>query len=67
VIVDPALLAQYGLTLRDVAGRIEHNNANFGGAYIEHASEPYTLIGTGRAVTVADFGNIVLTAEGARR
>ena len=63
VIVDPALLAQYGLTLHDVASRIEENNTNFGGGYIEHASEQYILIGTGRAVTPEDFGNIVLTAE----
>jgi heavy metal efflux system protein len=64
VLVDPALLAQYGLTLHDVASRIEENNTNFGGGYIEHASEQYTLIGTGRALTVSDFGNIVLTARG---
>jgi cobalt-zinc-cadmium resistance protein CzcA len=64
VLVDPALLAQYGLTLHDVASRIEENNTNFGGGYIEHASEQYTLIGTGRALTVSDFGNIVLTAQG---
>jgi heavy metal efflux system protein len=64
VLVDPALLAQYGLTLHDVASRIEENNTNFGGGYIEHASEQYTLIGTGRALTVSDFGNIVLSAQG---
>ncbi|HXC44711.1 MAG TPA: efflux RND transporter permease subunit, partial [Candidatus Dormibacteraeota bacterium] len=64
VLVDPALLAQYGLTLHNVASRIEENNTNFGGGYIEHASEQYTLIGTGRALTVSDFGNIVLTAQG---
>jgi cobalt-zinc-cadmium resistance protein CzcA len=64
VVADPALLAQYGLALHDVASRIEENNTNFGGGYIEHAFEQYTLIGTGRALTVSDFGNIVLTAQG---
>src|ERR1700736_75942 len=63
VIVDPALLEQYGLTLHDVATRIEENNTNFGGGYIEHASEQYTIRGTGRAITPVDFGNIVLTAK----
>ena len=63
VIVDPALLEQYGLTLHDVATRIEENNTNFGGGYIEHASEQYTIRGTGRAVNTEDFGNIVLTAK----
>src|SRR6202050_289153 len=63
IVVDPALLNQYGLTLHDVASRVEDNNTNFGGGYIEHASEQYTLLGTGRAVTTADFGNIVLAAK----
>jgi len=64
VIVDPAILEQYGLTLHDLATRIEDNNSNFGGGYIEHASEQYTIRGTGRAITPGDFGNIVLTAKG---
>ena len=63
IVVDPALLEQYGLTLHDVAKRVEDNNANFGGGYIEHASEQYTLLGTGRAVSTSDFGNIVLTSN----
>src|SRR5438309_12075283 len=63
IIVDPTLLQQYGLTLHDVAARIVQNNANFGGGYIEHASEQYTIRGTGRAVTTEDFGNIVLTSK----
>jgi cobalt-zinc-cadmium resistance protein CzcA len=63
IVVDPALLSQYGLTLHDVAVRVEDNNTNFGGGYIEHASEQYTLLGTGRAVTTEDFGNIVVTAK----
>src|SRR5580704_19382720 len=63
IVADPALLQQYQLTLHDVAARIEENNTNFGGGYIEHASEQYTIRGTGRAVTAEDFGNIVLTAK----
>jgi len=63
VIVDPALLEQYGLSLHDVATRIEENNTNFGGGYIEHASEQYTIRGTGRSINTEDFGNIVLTAK----
>lgn len=63
IVVDPLLLQQYGLTLHDVAARIEANNRNFGGGYIEHASEQYTFLGNGRATRVEDFGNIVLTAR----
>jgi Cu/Ag efflux pump CusA len=45
ITVDPALLMQYVLTLRDVAQRVAENNANFGGGYIEHNDEQYTLRG----------------------
>jgi len=34
------------------------------GGYIEHAAEQYTLLGSGRAVSPDDFGNIVLTSKG---
>jgi cobalt-zinc-cadmium resistance protein CzcA len=63
IVVDPAALNQYGLTLHDVASRVEDNNTNFGGGYIEHASEQYTLNGSGRATTPEELGNIVLTAK----
>src|SRR6202165_3861344 len=63
IVVDPLLLEQYGLTLHDVAARIEGNNTNFGGGYIEHASEQYTFLGSGRATTTDDFGSIVLVAK----
>ncbi|HEY4365023.1 MAG TPA: CusA/CzcA family heavy metal efflux RND transporter [Bryobacteraceae bacterium] len=63
IVVDPATLQEYGLTLHDVAKRVEDNNSNFGGGYIEHASEQYTLVGAGRATTPADLGNIVLDSN----
>jgi cobalt-zinc-cadmium resistance protein CzcA len=63
IVVDPALLAQYGLTLHDVALRVQENNTNFGGGYIEHAAEQYTLLGAGRATTTEDFGDIVITSH----
>ncbi len=63
IVVDPAVLEQYGLTLHDVAVRVQENNTNFGGGYIEHAAEQYTLLGTGRAVNAGDFGNIVLASK----
>src|SRR5215217_4869165 len=62
IVVDPVQLTQYGLTLHDVAERVEQNNTNFGGGYIEHAAEQYTLLGSGRAVSAEDFRNIVLTS-----
>ena len=64
LVIDPVMLMQYGLTLHDVATRVEANNANFGGGYIEHAAEQYTLLGSGRALSPDDFGNIVLASKG---
>jgi cobalt-zinc-cadmium resistance protein CzcA len=61
--LDPARLAQYGLTLHDVATRIAENNKNFGGGFIEHNDEQYTLRGTGRAETTSDLGNIVVLSN----
>lgn len=63
IVANPALLEQYGLTLHDVETRVQENNTNFGGGYIEHAAEQYTLLGNGRAVTTQDLGNIVMTAK----
>jgi cobalt-zinc-cadmium resistance protein CzcA len=64
ITVDPSVLAQYGLTLHDVTQRVEENNTNFGGGFIEHNDEQYTLRGTGRAESTEDLGNIVLLSHG---
>ena len=57
------MLAQYGLTLNDVAQRVEENNQNFGGGFIEHNDEQYTMRGAGRAESTEDLGNIVLLSH----
>ena len=64
IVVDPVLLAEYGLTLHDIAVRVGENNTNFGGGYIEHAAEQFTLLGSGRATRPEDFGNIVIASHG---
>lgn len=61
--VDPVRLQRYGLTLRDVFDRVRENNANFGGGFIEHAMEQYTVRGMGRASSIADLDQIVLLAR----
>jgi cobalt-zinc-cadmium resistance protein CzcA len=58
--VDPRALEQYGLTVKDVFDRITENNENFGGGYIEHASEQYTIIGLGRVRQRENLSKIVL-------
>ena len=63
VIVDPSRLRAYGLTLRDVFNRIRENNDNFGGGYIEHSAEQYTVRGVGRATSGDDLEHILLTSK----
>ena len=59
--LDPASLRRYNLALHDVVTAVSGNNANFGGSYIEHAEQQYTIRGIGRAVSLADLGNIVVS------
>ncbi len=61
--VEPARLQGYGLTLRDVYERVRENNANFGGGFIEHASEQYNVVGIGRTRDAADLEQIVLVSR----
>jgi cobalt-zinc-cadmium resistance protein CzcA len=60
VVVDPAKLERFGLTLRQVFDAIAQNNASFSGGFIEHRSERYTVRGTGLAADEADLGRIVV-------
>ncbi len=59
--VDPENLRRFNLTLHDVVTAVTNNNANFGGSYIEHAEQQYTVRGLGRAENIDDLGNIVVS------
>ena len=61
--LDPIALRRYGLTVHDVIGRVAGNNSNFGGGYIEHAEQQYTIRGLGRASSAGDLENTVLLAR----
>jgi cobalt-zinc-cadmium resistance protein CzcA len=61
--VDPAKAQAYGLTLRDVFERVHENNENFGGGFIEHSSEQYTIRGLGRVRSEKDIEDIVLSSR----
>ena len=60
---DPVRLQRYNLTLRDIYERIRENNDNFGGGFIEHGGEQYTVRGLGRATTASDLEQIVVLAR----
>ena len=59
--IDPENLRRFNLTLHDVVAAVTNNNANFGGSYIEHAEQQYTVRGLGRAENIDDLGNIVVS------
>ncbi len=61
--IDPENLRRFHLTVHDVALAIANNNANFGGSYIEHAEQQYTVRGLGRAESIDDLGNIVVATS----
>jgi cobalt-zinc-cadmium resistance protein CzcA len=62
--VDPDSLRRYDLTLHQVLMAVNGNNANFGGGYLEHAEQMYTIRGIGRVESIADLGNIVVSTVG---
>ncbi len=61
--VDPNALQRYGLTMHDVMVRIQENNSNFGGGFINTGSEQVTMLGAGRASGIADLGQVVLLSN----
>ncbi|MGE0884732.1 MAG: efflux RND transporter permease subunit [Blastocatellales bacterium] len=63
ILVDPAMLLKYGLSLRQVFERVSENNANFGGGFIEHRAEQYTVRGVGLLKDAADIQKIVVGAH----
>jgi heavy metal efflux system protein len=61
--VDATALRRYNLTLHDVLTRVTENNENFGGGFIEHAEQQYTILGLGRASSEKDLANIVVLSQ----
>jgi cobalt-zinc-cadmium resistance protein CzcA len=62
VLADPRQLERYGLTLRQLFEAIGSNNESFGGGFVEHMSERYTVRGVGLVRNVDDLRHIVVTA-----
>jgi cobalt-zinc-cadmium resistance protein CzcA len=60
---DPAKLAGYRITLRDLEQALHGNNANFGAGYLESRGERFTIRGLGRLGTTADIENVVVATR----
>ncbi|WP_437595963.1 efflux RND transporter permease subunit [Sorangium sp. So ce590] len=63
VLVDPAELTARGLSLHDLAGALERNNANVGGGSLDQAGESSLIQGIGIATRVSDIEDIVVAAK----
>ncbi|MCG6923128.1 MAG: CusA/CzcA family heavy metal efflux RND transporter [Acidobacteria bacterium] len=62
VIVRPRRLERYGLSLHQVVEAVADNNASFGGGFVEHRSERFTVRGAGLASGVEDLRRVVLAS-----
>ena len=61
--INPDSLRRYDLTISQVVSRIAENNANFGGGFIAHNEEQYTIRGVGRAANIDDLGSILVRSK----
>jgi cobalt-zinc-cadmium resistance protein CzcA len=62
VVVDPARLVAYGLSLKGVFEAVERGTGNSGGGYIEHNREQYVIRGEGLVGSTGDIEKLVLKA-----
>ena len=60
VLVDPVRLHYYGITIQDVYGALERNNANSGGGILPQGDEQYLVRGVGLVNSLDDIRSIVL-------
>lgn len=63
VVVDPARLLKYGISILDIYETLQKNNENVGGSVIERDFEQSIIRGIGLIGSAEDIGNIVLKAE----
>ena len=60
VLIDPAALVGYGVTLREVFEAVSRSSGNAGGAYIESGPERYSVRSVALATGVDDLRNTVI-------
>jgi cobalt-zinc-cadmium resistance protein CzcA len=61
---DPARLASYGLTFKDVTEALERNNSSAGAKFIEHKGDAYIVRVLGRVDQAAQLAEIPLAQRG---
>jgi cobalt-zinc-cadmium resistance protein CzcA len=63
LVVDPAKLAQYNVSLSQVVVAIQANNANAGGSIVIRGEQGYVVRGIGLIRSLQDLGNVVILAK----
>jgi cobalt-zinc-cadmium resistance protein CzcA len=64
VLIDPAKLKSYNLTLQQVFTALSNSNSNAGGSYVEHGSELYVVRGLGLVGSIADIEAVAVDTRG---
>jgi CzcA family heavy metal efflux pump len=62
-LVDPAKLAGYGMTLKEVSDAVAAANANAGGGFVEQSQQEYLIRGRGRIYSPEDLANSVVAVR----
>lgn len=63
IILDPAKLVSYGLSVAQVKQQVAANNVNAGGSFIEQGSQQINVREVGLFRSTTDIGNTVLKAQ----
>ncbi len=63
IILDPAKLVSYGLSVAQVKQQVAANNVNAGGSFIEQGSQQINVREVGLFTNTTDIGNTVLKAQ----
>ena len=63
VLVDPAKLADYGLTLEQIVEAVTASNANAAGGFLERTNEEFLIRGRARVHTPEDLAKAVVTVR----
>jgi len=63
VLINPAKLVKYGLTLAEVLPKVGAGNKSVGGQFLVRNREEYLVRGSGWAQSIEDLGRIVLKEE----
>jgi cobalt-zinc-cadmium resistance protein CzcA len=64
VLIDPAKIKSYAITLQQVFTALSNSNTNAGGSYVEHGSELYVVRGLGFVRSIADIEAVAVDTRG---